>query len=83
MESILKCKATNAGKTKYFIKWVGFPHDENTWETEEALISDGLKGKSRNSTPPEKNAGSSEGSRVQTWAPIALRKERQPCAATA
>ena len=42
VESILKSKTTNAGNTKYFIKWVGFPHEENTWETEEALISDGL-----------------------------------------
>ena len=31
VEKILKKKKID-GIMKYFVKWVGFPHDQNTWE---------------------------------------------------
>jgi hypothetical protein len=36
VEAILEKKKVGP-KWKYFIKWVGYPHDQNTWEPEENL----------------------------------------------
>ena len=41
VETILASKR-RGGKDLYYIKWVGFPPSENTWETEADLIADGL-----------------------------------------
>jgi hypothetical protein len=41
VEEIVSHKTKN-GKTKFYIKWQDYPESENTWETEEDLVSDGL-----------------------------------------
>ena len=40
IEEIVSHK-TKQGKTRYFIKWLGYPESENTWEFESDLIADG------------------------------------------
>ena len=32
VEKILKHRTTKKGETEYFLKWKGFPPEENTWE---------------------------------------------------
>ena len=41
VEEIVSHRTKN-GKTKFFIKWRSYPESENTWESEEDLIADGL-----------------------------------------
>ena len=33
----------NSGKRQYFIKWVGYPESDNTWEDEANIYSEELK----------------------------------------
>ena len=42
VEAILATKRSSAGRDMFFIKWVDFPPSENTWESEEDLVADGL-----------------------------------------
>ena len=36
-ETILKCRKKK-GKTEYFVKWLGYPKSQSTWEQEENIL---------------------------------------------
>lgn len=42
VESIVKDRMVN-GKRQFWIKWLGFPSTENTWENEENVLCEDLK----------------------------------------
>jgi hypothetical protein len=43
VEAILATKRDRSGgRDLFYIKWVGFPPSENTWEAESDLVRDGL-----------------------------------------
>ncbi|KAI9297574.1 chromo-domain-containing protein [Neoconidiobolus thromboides FSU 785] len=61
VEAILEHKKIKRGGYQYLIKWQGFPHEENTWEDEDNILSKDLlddywKGK---------NKGKDSGSKTQ------------------
>ena len=42
VEAIVKHRIVK-GRKQYFIKWLGYPSSENTWEDEENILSEELK----------------------------------------
>ena len=38
IEEIVSDRTTRSGKTRFYLKYVGYPESENTWELEEDLL---------------------------------------------